>query len=246
MSLEFLKVKTRILTPPKDDFLAILDEFLPKIFDGDIILIAAKVLAIHGGRCVKKSDVDKLELIGEEADYAPEKITDPCVTIKDSALIPNSGIDESNGNGYYVLWPRDVKTLLREIHSFITNKFNLATLGVISTDSCVLPMRAGTVGISQGSFGFIPALNLIGQSDLFGRPLKISKINIADALAGVAPLVMGEAGEACPVAIARGLEGISFSTDEKQATIPSIGKNEDLFGDMLKFFRGKNGMERDP
>ena len=29
------------------------------------------------------------------------------LTIKQGMLIPTAGIDESNGDGYYILWPRD-------------------------------------------------------------------------------------------------------------------------------------------
>jgi F420-0:gamma-glutamyl ligase len=237
--MEFLKVKTRLLMPPKDDLLAVLDEFLPKILDGDILLIATKVLAIHQGRCTNRGGTDKLKLIGEEADCISEKISDPCLTIKGNTLIPNSGIDESNGNGYYVLWPQNVENLLREIHRFVVDKFHLSSLGVISVDSCVLPMRSGTVGISQGSFGFVPVVDLVGQRDLFGRPLGMSKINVSDALAGIMPLIAGEGGEACPVVIGRGIGGISFSTEGNQIATHLIDRKTDLFGDLLKFFHKK-------
>jgi F420-0:gamma-glutamyl ligase len=204
--VEFLKVKTRILVPPKDDLLAVLDEFLPKICDGDILLIATKVLAIHQGRCVSKDKVDKLKLIEDEADCVPQSMSNLCFTIENGALIPNSGIDESNGNGYYILWPWNIENLLQEIYSFVSGKFHLSNFGVISVDSCVLPMRIGTVGISQDSFGFSPVIDFVGKNDLFGRPLKMSRVNVADSLAGITPLLMGEAKESCPIVIARGIE----------------------------------------
>jgi F420-0:gamma-glutamyl ligase len=237
--VKFLKVKTRVLVPPKDDLLAVLDEFLPEICNGDILLIATKVLAIHQGRCVSKGKVDKLKLIEDEADSLSEGISDPCLTIKNSALIPNSGVDESNGNGYYILWPRNIENLLRKIHTFVSDKFHLSNLGVISVDSCVLPMRIGTVGISQDCFGFLPVIDLVGKNDLFGRPLKMSRINVADSLAGIAPLLMGEAKESCPVVIARGIEEISFSKERLQPNGHLIDKESDLFGNLLKFFRKK-------
>ena len=39
--------------PPKDDFLEALDESLPKLKEGDVLLVASKVLAIHQGRTKK-------------------------------------------------------------------------------------------------------------------------------------------------------------------------------------------------
>ncbi|MDR2720781.1 MAG: coenzyme F420-0:L-glutamate ligase [Puniceicoccales bacterium] len=237
MGAEFIEIRTRILTPPRDDLFSVLDEFLPKIFDGDIILIATKILAIHLGRCVLKTGVNKLKLIREEADRVPEVISDPCVTIRENTLIPNSGIDESNGNGYYVLWPRNVENLLREIHAFVLRKFRVKNFGIVAVDSCVLPMRAGTVGISQCSFGFIPVIDLTGQNDLFGKPMRMSKINVADALAGIAPLLMGETSESRPMVLVRRMEGISFSVERHSNHL--IDCKNDLFAPMLNLFRGK-------
>jgi F420-0:gamma-glutamyl ligase len=239
--MEFRAVRVRRLLPPKDDLLAALGESLPEICDGDVLLIATKVLAIHQGRCVKKTDVAKLDLLRSEADGIGGVVADPCVTLKGDALVPNAGVDESNGGEYYVLWPQNVEYLLAEIHDSIGRKFHLKNLGIISTDSWVLPMRAGTVGISQGSFGFIPVESCIGQEDLFGRPLGMSKVNIADALAGIAPLIMGEAGESCPVAIVRGVEGIRFSTERHSNR---IAEDSDIFRDLLKVFR--KSAEMDP
>ncbi|MDR2436432.1 MAG: coenzyme F420-0:L-glutamate ligase [Puniceicoccales bacterium] len=237
MGAEFIGIRTRTLTPPKDDLFSVMGESLPKIFDGDIILIATKVLAIHLGKCVPKAGTDKLKLIREEADCVPQMISDPCITIRENTLIPNSGIDESNGNGYYVLWPRNVGNLLREIHAFVLRKFRVKNFGVIAVDSCVLPMRTGTVGISQCSFGFVPVVDLIGKNDLFGRPVRMSKINVADALAGIAPLVMGETSESRPMVLVRGVEGVSFSNEEYSNHLPRC--ESDLFRPMLDFFRGK-------
>jgi F420-0:gamma-glutamyl ligase len=237
MGAEFIGIRMRTLTPPKDDIFSALDESLPRIFDGNIILIATKVLAIHLGRCVSRAGVDKLQLIWEESDYVPEIISDPCITIRENTMIPNGGIDESNGNGYYVLWPRNVENLLREIHAFVLRKFRVKNFGIIAVDSCVLPMRAGTIGISQCSFGFIPVLDLIGKSDLFGRPMRMSKINVADALAGIAPLVMGETNESRPMVLIRGVEGISFSKEGYSNRLPNCAN--DLFRPMLNFFRRK-------
>lgn len=53
MAMKFIPVKTRRVLPPKDDIYPILDDFLPKLREGDIIFITSKILAIHQGRCVK-------------------------------------------------------------------------------------------------------------------------------------------------------------------------------------------------
>ncbi len=230
--IKFWAIKTSILKPPKDDLLAVLDEYLCELQNEDILLISSKVLAIHQGRCIKKTEVNKLQLIYQEADYVYGEITDPCITIKDHTFIPNSGIDESNGDEYYILWPQEVGKLLKEIHAFLSDKFQLTKLGIISVDSHILPMRTGTVGLSQASFGFIPICPRVGDSDLFGRKLRISHINLADCLSGIAPVIMGEGNECCPVAIIRGVSGIKFC---EQIGDLSISNEQDIFRPFFKY-----------
>lgn len=229
--VQFFSINTRVLLPPKDDLFRVLDDSsMNPLEEGDILMISSKILAIHQGRCVRKMGVDKLALIRQEADREICPIHDPCITIKDRALIPNSGIDESNGNGYYILWPHKVGELLRDIHQFFCQKFHIKKLGVLSVDSHVLPMRAGTVGISQASFGFLPTKNCIGERDIFGRELKISQINIADCLAGMSPILMGEGAECRPMVVARGVQGIDFCDDIGDL---SIEEDKDLFRQIL-------------
>jgi F420-0:gamma-glutamyl ligase len=144
-------------------------------------------------------------------DEADEVIASDCnLTIKDGVLIAYSGIDESNGNGYYVLWPENVSELLGQIHEFLCKKFAMENLGIISVDSRLEPMRWGTVGISQGIFGFNPVKDCRGNLDIFGRPLQITTVNVADSIACTACYLMGEGAECCPFVIARGLEHIEF------------------------------------
>ncbi len=231
MMVEFLAIKTRVLIPPKDDLLAAIEESELSLAEGDIVLISSKVLAIHQGRCVKKTDIDKLEIIQQEADAVLGPISDPCLTIKDRAFVPNSGVDESNGGDYYILWPQNIGELLREIHTFLCEKFQLSKLGIISVDSHVLPMRAGTVGISQASFGFLPIREYAGQQDLFGRKLMISRVNIADCLAAMSPVMMGEGRECCPIVVVRGLQGLTFSPIVGDLSIPD---EQDLFAHLLR------------
>ncbi|MDR1401396.1 MAG: coenzyme F420-0:L-glutamate ligase [Puniceicoccales bacterium] len=210
MVLEFSALKTRILLPPKEDIFSLFgaDEF--HLIDGDVLCVASKCLAIHQGRCIKIGSVEKKKLVADEAD---EMIGDDCdLTIKDGVLIAYSGIDESNGNGYYVLWPKNVGDLLQRIHKFLCEKFTLKNLGIISVDSRLEPMRRGTVGISQGIFGFNPVRDCVGNLDIFNRPLQVTAVNVADSIACAACYLMGEGAECCPLVIARGASEIEFGT----------------------------------
>ncbi|MDR1413675.1 MAG: coenzyme F420-0:L-glutamate ligase [Puniceicoccales bacterium] len=210
MGLEFSALKTHILLPPKDDIFSLFEADGFRLIDGDVLCIASKCLAIHQGRCVKIGSVDKKKLIADEADEMMDAKCD--LTVKDGVLIAYAGIDESNGNGYYILWPKNVVELLEQIHRFLRRKFTIQNLGIISVDSRLEPMRAGTVGISQGIFGFNPLRDCRGNLDIFGRPLQITTVNIADSIACAACYLMGEGAECCPLVIARGASEIEFGT----------------------------------
>ena len=118
MKLEFIPVKTRIVHPPKDDINDIIDSL--DIKDGDIIFITSKILGLHQGRTVKIGEVPKEDLIKKEADryLAYENQTGDFhvnLTVIQNVLIPAAGIDESNADGYYVMWPKKIDQLCQEI-----------------------------------------------------------------------------------------------------------------------------------
>jgi F420-0:gamma-glutamyl ligase len=107
--MNFIKIKTRAILPPKDAIYPILDTYVPKLKEGDVVFITSKILAIHQGRCLLNGDVkDKDALIVSESDrYIPRSEVPhgyAVLTLKDYTLIPSAGIDESNANGHYILW----------------------------------------------------------------------------------------------------------------------------------------------
>src|SRR5579872_4773660 len=72
LTMQFIPIKTRKFLPPKDNVFEELDKRMPKLKNGDVILIASKILAIHQGRCVKIIADDKTQkhqLVKKEADY---------------------------------------------------------------------------------------------------------------------------------------------------------------------------------
>src|SRR3989338_1410888 len=150
--MEFIPIKTRAFLPPRDNLFHLLDESLPRsragrLREGDVLFITSKILAIHRGRCVKIGSVRKNKLIEREAQgwLPPSKVAghDFYLTIKEHTLIPSAGIDESNGRGYYVLWPRNVNGLLKELRSYLKNKYKIKKLALVATDSHTQPLRAG-------------------------------------------------------------------------------------------------------
>lgn len=239
--MRFIRVLTRPLLPPQDDIYPVLDKSLPRLQEGDVLFITSKVLAIHQGRCVKIGPhVKKDRLVKREAErYAKSHLKahgDFILTIKDHTLIPSAGVDESNGQGYYILWPKRTSVLLRQLCRYLKKKFKLRHLAVIATDSHTIPLRYGVVGISIGCYGLEPLHDYRGQADIFGRKLKHTRTNIVDALSAMAVLLMGEGSERTPIVILRKAKGIKFTTHDtyQKLTIPP---KEDLYHPLFKAFR---------
>jgi len=208
-------IKTRILRPPKDDLLDAIASSALDIHERDIIAVTSKVISIWQGRCISQEVVvDKDILIKQEAELYLDRENVPgnhvIFTIKENLLVPSSGIDASNAAGYYILWPEKVMETARDLLAWFKKKYHINELGVIITDSHSTPFRRGIVGIALGWAGFDPLYDYRQTADLFGRMLKISQTNVADALATAAVLAMGEGNEQTPLALLRDISRIRF------------------------------------
>ena len=78
-------------------------------------------------------------------------------------------------------------------------------LGVIISDSFGRAWRRGTVGVALGVAGLPALIDMRGQPDLFGRALRVTQTGFADEIAAAASLLMGQADEARPAVLVRGL-----------------------------------------
>lgn len=174
-----------------------------EIKEGSILVITSKIVSLSESQTVSKKDVDKDALIISEADHDLGEVAFGCrLTIKHGLFIPSSGIDESNSeSGDFILYPKDPFDSARSIHNYLSKTYKLTSLGILITDSHTLPLRQGVVGAALAYWGFQGVKNMIGQKDLFDRDLKMTKMDLADGLASSAVLMMGEANEACPLAL---------------------------------------------
>ena len=214
MKLEFIPIKTRVVRPPKDDITDIIDNL--KIKDGDIVFITSKIIGITEGRTIKIGSIAKEKLIQQEAErYLPFINTmgnfHVNLSVTQNILIPAAGIDESNANGYFVMWPKNPDKSCREIRKYLMKKHGVRRLGVILTDSHTTPLRWGVTGITIGFSGVEPLRDIRGESDLFGRLMHVTKVDLIDPLTSMAVLLMGESDESTPIVILRGYDGIPFS-----------------------------------
>lgn len=243
-------IKTRPLLPPQDDLLSVLKESFSrsKLKEKSIVIVTSKVVSIWQGRCIKiEKGVDKNKLIEQEADfYLPANLNTYGfhISIKHNTLIASAGIDESNANGYYILWPRDPQKAANTIRSFLKKQFGISKVGVVITDSHVQPLRWGTVGTSIAHSGFDALNSYIGKPDIFGRKLKVTNAAVAEGIAAAAVLTMGEGKEQTPIAIASDIQFINFvdhDPTKKELRKLAINKEEDIYSPLLRAVKWKKG-----
>ncbi len=233
----YVKACPTHLIQPGDDLLATLDRFLPPLQEGSIVVVTSKILSLSENRLVPYDAISKRDLIRREADAYLDLESPYTLTIKNNILIPASGIDESNTQWGYILYPTNAQKSAEEIWHFLRTKRNLSQLGIIISDSHTSPMRLGVTGIALSWCGFAPHYSYIGKPDLFERPLKVTVVNLLDALASAAVLAMGEGAECTPLAIIEQPPKVSFLNcppSPEELVSVTISPDTDIYGPLLK------------
>lgn len=241
-------IKTRKVLPTERGLMRFLDENIPRLRERSVVAITSKVAAILEGAVVPIAGTDKKKLIAREADQwlppRPGSKFNIILTIKNGILAATAGIDESNGDGWYILWPKDPQKTANAARRYLMKKFGLRELGVIVTDSASRSLRRGTFGIAIAHSGFLALRNYIGEKDLFGRKLKMTKSNHMEALATAAVLLMGEGAEQTPLAVIEDAPFIQFKkSDPSRSELADlrVGMGEDLYAPILKSAKWKKG-----
>lgn len=195
--------------------------------DGDVVVIAHKVVSKAEGRMTCLSDVqpsDAAQKLAEATHKDPRLVqlilddaddilrSRPGLIIAEHRLgfvCANAGVDRSNvapvGDGDLVaqlpLDPDRSAQTIRERIRELTGK----TVAIIINDTHGRPFRNGGVGVAIGLAGLVPVTDLRGQPDLFGYTLQHTTVGLADQIASAASLLQGQADEGRPVVILRGV-----------------------------------------
>jgi F420-0:gamma-glutamyl ligase len=184
-----------------DDLIAFIVRSLPSLPERSVVAVTSKIVAISEGRLQPITDARTRErLIRAESEWAL-KTKYTWLTIKDGTVMSSAGIDESNGFGKIILLPKDSYRAAERIRHALRRRRRLKHVGVLITDSRLLPLRAGIVGVALGYAGFSGVRDYRGTPDLDGRILKVSRTDVADSLATAAVLTMGEGREQQPLAL---------------------------------------------
>lgn len=206
--------------------------------EGDVLAITSKIVSLWKNRIVPFDSCTKEELIKKESDvYLGQNNYNGHLTIKENQLIPAAGIDESNCSGqFWILFPEEPFKVAQAILNELKKQLNLKKLGVLITDSKTTPLRRGVTGTALSYAGFRGVENKISQPDLFGRPLVMTQINVADALAVSAVFMMGEGNESCPLATIKTSVSFCENLDSNELKIPPT---EDLYAPLFSPFLKK-------
>ena len=218
-----------------------------KLESGDLVCIAQKIVSKAEGRQVALDDVQpsaQAISLGAETDKDPrlvQLILDESTEVlrqRPGILIvrhrlglvcANAGIDQSNidhgGGEQALLLPADPDRSAAALRSRMTELTGV-NVGVLITDSHNRPWRLGTVGVAIGAAGVEVLDDHRGGADLFGRELKVTLINRADAIAAAATLLMGETIERIPLVVAKGFAPQTCGDTASEIVRP-LG--EDLF-----------------
>lgn len=217
-----------------------------QLADGDILVLAQKIVSKAEGRLVELATVSPspaaLELAsttGKDPRLAELVLRESNAILRarpGSVIVEhrlgfvcaNAGIDQSNVQGdeaWALLLPEDPDHSAAEIRA----KLEVASgkkLGVMIIDSHGRAWRIGTVGTAIGLSGLPAVVDLRGQTDLSGYTLKITVLGAADELAAAASLIMGQAAEGTPIVHVRGFPYPLRDSSLKELLRP---KEQDMF-----------------
>jgi F420-0:gamma-glutamyl ligase len=113
----------------------------------------------------------------------------------------------------------------------------LTNFGVIITDSTSQPLRLGTTGVAIAHSGFSALHDYAGQKDLFDRPYKVERANVAGGLAAAAVVAMGEGSECTPLCLLNDMPFVQFVAEDPSNTELAADKvaiDQDLFAPFLQ------------
>jgi coenzyme F420-0:L-glutamate ligase / coenzyme F420-1:gamma-L-glutamate ligase len=221
------------ITPQTGDVIAISSKYAA-ISEGQVVALDSIVVTSAAAALAERYAMNPriAQLVMNEADHIYGGIQGFLLTYKDGIVSANAGIDRSNiPNGYAVVFPRDPFASAARIVGDLQAHYGVR-LGVILTDSWLMPGRWGTSGVALATAGFRPLQDERGKTDLFGNPMQVTVRGIADQICAAAQLVMGERDEATPFALVRNA-GITLTDEPLSVADVSIDRHRDIYVESL-------------
>jgi coenzyme F420-0:L-glutamate ligase/coenzyme F420-1:gamma-L-glutamate ligase len=226
---------------PGADLIAIVDRALgaesnPQLQDGDVIVVAQKIVSKAEDRYVDLASIEPSKAAHE---IAQRCLKDPrlvelvlresteVVRVAPNVLIvrhrlgfvvANAAIDQSNlpqsndeRGDRALLLPANPDASAQALREGLERRYG-RKLAVLISDSFGRPWRMGVCGVCVGCSGLNPLIDLRGTLDRSGRPLQVTQIAVADQLCATATLVCGEGAEGRPIVVVRGVSPAYFAS----------------------------------
>jgi len=254
MPLVLTQLKGIKQVQPDDNLAKLIIEALTEneisLNDGDIVVLAQKIVSKSEGRLVNLTTVNpsvRAIQIGKEVEKRPELIelilqesnevlrTRPGTIIvehKSGFVCANAGIDHSNVMGtwgepkdWVLLLPENADKSAEYIRKGLEKHFGVR-IGVMIIDSHGRAWRLGVIGMTIGLSGMPGLVDLRGKPDMYDYKLRVTRVAAVDELAAGASLMMGQADEATPVIHVR---GFPYKLREGSAAELVRSKELDLF-----------------
>ena len=188
--------------------------------DGDVLVVAQKIISKAEGRLVDLSKVQPssyacavaqsfckdariVEIVLRESRRIVRMDAGVIVVETRHGLVcANAGVDSSNvPEGFVSLLPADPDASARRLRADLAHDTG-RSIAVIISDTFGRPWREGLTNVAIGVAGLHPLLDYRGQRDEHGHMLTATVIAAADELASAAELVMGKTARR-PAAIIR-------------------------------------------
>lgn len=223
-----------------------------EIEDGDVIAVAQKIFSKAENRTVSLREIvssKRAKEIAKTTGKSPKfaelvlretkrimKASREVLLVEDrrGLICINAGIDKSNveGRGNFTLLPENPDKSAEKCRLKI-KELTGKNVGVVVCDTYSRPFRRGQVNFAIGVAGIDPFKDYRGKEDLFRQILKVKNVAVIDEIAAAAELLMGQAREATPVVVFKGLNNVIQPCEEHGIGELQISSEEDLFRDAL-------------
>ncbi|MGI0083420.1 MAG: coenzyme F420-0:L-glutamate ligase [Nitrosopumilaceae archaeon] len=245
MSLEILPVEISKEVEKNDSIVDLMlsSPSKPEIKEGDILVVAQKIISKQEGRTINLLTVTPSILaVGIASEYGKDprvvevilEQSKRIVRMNNGVLIAetnqgficaNAGVDESNvKHGYVTLLPENADSSAKKLQTQIMQKTG-KNVAVVISDTFGRPFREGQTNCAIGVAGILPITDYVGTKDTFGKMLRVTAIATVDELCSAAELVMGKSRNT-PIVIIRNYK---FKDSNGDATNLVRSKSTDLF-----------------
>ncbi|HEX9844865.1 MAG TPA: coenzyme F420-0:L-glutamate ligase [Candidatus Nitrosotenuis sp.] len=243
MPVEIIPVVLKKEIQKGDDIVQLFLSNFKDLSDGDIVVVAQKIVSKQEGRVVDLAGViPSLLAVGIAAEYEKDpKLIEVILSeskrivrmhngiiiteTKHGFVCANAGVDESNlPLGFASTLPENPDKAASEFQQKVASKTH-KKIAVLIADTFGRTFREGQTNCAIGIAGIKGIVDYAGKKDVFNRILRVTAIAHADEICGAAELVMGKTKD-CPIAVVRNFE---FESSDGGVNSLIRSKQTDLF-----------------